>query len=66
MSMELRKKIIKPEIEIINEYARTGNKSGYRCPYCRQSQISVTTTSHGRGVWFVCANCQYSFHVDRC
>jgi len=33
------------EVNITNEYARTGNKSGYRCPHCRQFQISVTTTS---------------------
>lgn len=65
MSMELQKRLIKLEIEIINEHARTGNKSGYRCPNCRQSQISVATTSHGRGIWFTCTNCKYSFHVDR-
>ena len=65
MSMESRKKLIKQQIEIINEYAQTGNKSGYRCPNCRQSQINVTTTSHGHGVWFTCMNCQYTFHVDR-
>jgi transposase-like protein len=65
MSMESRKKVIKQQIEIINEYAMTGNKNGYRCPNCRQSQISVTMTSHGRGVWFTCTNCQYTFHVDR-
>jgi len=65
MSMESRKKLIKLEIEIINEYAQTGNKLGYKCPNCRQFRLSVTTTSHERGVWFTCTNCQYSFHVDR-
>ena len=56
---------LQQQIAIIAEYEKTGHKIGYQCPRCLQWQMDVTLTSQGRGVWFICANCQYSFHADR-